>query len=485
MDPIEFAESDREHGAEHGESGILPDSPFDELDDLAEASLGSTNRIDLSGVVRKRVEFAALARDLERFVRRLLGLVDVSGEQSPPPRIPRGRRARQCQSGLGRVADHQLEVLVGFDDVSTHDRGVTQGACRAGAEMSITEALGDFALLVRVGRQLVQCRRRPDRAVALRQDLPQREVVADTSGHGERLIAQRSGPVAVAPGELDSQGREQHRSFWSLGADRRRERRSEGVDSLLVDGTSAARPAPVVRQSGAHEQGRVPEALGKISRAEQCLPRSWVASLELCGAEVDQRLAARQLVGEVLAIDELEGLAVPDDGVVGRELGERVVTGTPRVVDGLVRVGGLTGLRPVVGELAEAVAGVVGAEAFEGDGNATVQSLATCGAEIVVERVLDESVGERQAARVLGQLSDQDRADRRVEQLERVIFALVRDSCEKLELEVATDHGGGTQCLFRGLAEPGHAASDDLADAGRQRVVVSEVDVGDPAAVVA
>ena len=115
----------------------------------------------------------------------------------------------------------------------------------------------------------------------------------------------------------------------------------------------------VVRQGGAHQQGRAGEALCKISRAEQCVAGSRIAGLALCGAEADQRLAARELIGDGLAVDELEGLAVPGHGVVGSEFGERVVTGAQGVLDRFAGVGRLAGLGPVVGEFAEAVAGIV------------------------------------------------------------------------------------------------------------------------------
>ena len=66
-----------------------------------------------------------------------------------------------------------------------------------------------------------------------------------------------------------------------------------------------------------------------------------------------------------------------------------------------------------------------------------------------------------------------------------MIFAVVGDPGEEVELEVATDDGSRAQDLFGVLTEPGDAATDDLPDAGRQPVFVAEVDRRDPAAIVA
>ena len=63
-------------------------------------------------------------------------------------------------------------------------------------------------------------------------------------------------------------------------------------------------------------------------------------------------------VGRVLALDEVEGLAVPPDGVLGRERRERVVAGRLDVPERLVEVGGAGGRDPVARQLGRADAPV-------------------------------------------------------------------------------------------------------------------------------
>jgi hypothetical protein len=80
-----------------------------------------------------------------------------------------------------------------------------------------------------------------------------------------------------------------------------------------------------------------------------------------------------------LTVDALERLAVPAGSVVGGELGERVIAGAQRVLDGFRGVGGRAGVGPVVGKIAETVPGVVAVEGFEGGGDAQVESLRRVG----------------------------------------------------------------------------------------------------------
>ena len=95
-----------------------------------------------------------------------------------------------------------------------------------------------------------------------------------------------------------------------------------------------ARPRLLARVGWhAHQEAKTPETLCKASRAEQCVPGSWITGSKLCSAESDQHFADREFVGTRLAVEELDGLAVPVHGAVGRELGECVVAGTQRVVD--------------------------------------------------------------------------------------------------------------------------------------------------------
>src|SRR5205807_2679715 len=95
-----------------------------------------------------------------------------------------------------------------------------------------------------------------------------------------------------------------------------------------------------------------------------------LSGLALGFAEPDQQVAP--LRGVRLA-EQLERLAEPAHGFVGRQLLERALAGEPRVTDGFVRVDGCRRLRPMVCELAHSGPGISPELLLERFGDAEVK----------------------------------------------------------------------------------------------------------------
>ena len=70
-------------------------------------------------------------------------------------------------------------------------------------------------------------------------------------------------------------------------------------------------------------------------------------------AQPDQELGAQSAVRRSVAIEQVEGLFVPADGVVGRQRVAGGVTRASYVFDGFIEFGGPNGGDPVTGELGE------------------------------------------------------------------------------------------------------------------------------------
>ena len=168
---------------------------------LVEASLGATDRHRAEALVEGNASGSpAWLAIWKRLAGSLFGLVDVPSEQSSP----RQQTSRPDAPRANPVSAASRIITSRYLSASTRSprqvAALTKVACGAQAEGPVAEALGDFAQLVGVGGPFVECRRRPDRERAPLQDLPEREVVVDATGHDERLIAERSGSVGVTRG---------------------------------------------------------------------------------------------------------------------------------------------------------------------------------------------------------------------------------------------------------------------------------------------
>ena len=121
-------------------------------------------------------------------------------------------------------------------------------------------------------------------------------------------------------------------------------------------------------------------------RLERAFRGTPATGLALGGAEFGEELP---LVGagrrSGCCGDQVEGLLIPADGIIGRERVARGVSGTADVVERLVDVGGAGGGDPVVGEFGERRRVLDDGSCFEGFGDALVGALTAGRAQFVVE----------------------------------------------------------------------------------------------------
>jgi hypothetical protein len=103
-----------------------------------------------------------------------------------------------------------------------------------------------------------------------------------------------------------------------------------------------------------------------------------VAALALRVAEADEETAAARVVGFSRALQQVEGLAVPAQRLVGCEQGQGASAGSGRVVDGFVWV--VAGREPVVGKLADALLGTIPIAGFECPSDAGMHAATSSGA---------------------------------------------------------------------------------------------------------
>ena len=119
----------------------------------------------------------------------------------------------------------------------------------------------------------------------------------------------------------------------------------------------------------------------------------------------------------------------------------------------------------MVSQLPDARTGVRPADLLESLGYPPVEPCPARCAEVLVERVVDERVGEPEVPDVVARLVDNGRRDRLVQHVEQLVFPGVHDPGEEVDVEVPPDHGGDAENSLRGFAQPGYAPADDLADA--------------------
>ena len=156
------------------------------------------------------------------------------------------------------------------------------------------------------------------------------------------------------------------------------------------------------------------ELAGDCRRRQQGLAVRRVANLPLGLPQPDQQIAALGRIAARLAA-QLERLAEPAEGLVGRELPERALTRAARVIDGLLRVVRRRRAAPVMGELRDPIARVVAAQLLEHLGDPAVEPGSARAAQVLVERVVDERVGEREATGDACRLDEDRRGDRLLE----------------------------------------------------------------------
>ncbi len=299
---------------------------------------------------------------------------------------------------------------------------------------------------------------------------PQQRLVAGPPRPRHRLGHQR-GPVVVAQAVelLEGEEGEQVGAVAVVVGRYGVEGPAQHLDPVVVDGPEAALDAPVVQPGRRDQQLGVAGVVPEAGRSQQRVAEGGLARLPLGGAEGQEQVAERAVV---VAVPELEGPAVPAAGLVGRQSFRGLGAGRLGRGRGAAPVVGVAaggGDHPVVRPLGRAARGV---QPFERLGGPAVHPGPAGGREPVVQRVLDDGVGEREPAGLAGHLVDEQGRLGPLEGIEDGVAVGVDERLEQAELDVAPEHGAGGQDAGDVVAEAGDAMGDDVAD------VVGQVELG-------
>ena len=158
------------------------------------------------------------------------------------------------------------------------------------------------------------------------------------------------------------------RSGWAAG--KQVERPLQGLDLLPVGGTHGAVEAAVVGQDGSHQPVDIADVGRLSSGIEERRPERRVPGLPLCGPEPDGQVEHEDRIRVTDRLQQLEGLGVVPERVVGRQRPERVVGRLVRVADRHEEVGRGRGVDPVPGEFTHPGTGLVTTEVLQRQGDA-------------------------------------------------------------------------------------------------------------------
>ena len=229
--------------------------------------------------------------------------------------------------------------------------------------------------------------------------------------------------------------------------------------------------APVVGQGGGHEALGVTEVGGPSGGVEEGVAEGGVAGLALGGAEPDGQVDAQDRIGVVGLGVEVEGL-----GVVAR--GRR----RGRAQRARRRRPGASSRGPWRGRSGWEALNQWRASSPTRDPGRSPQRSSSASAtwrwararrvrpEVLVQRVLDEGVGEAVVPRGVGELAHQGRGGRRVEDVEqrrRPTVSVARASRSRSKSRPITAASDNTRSAS--ASQPPDTGADHRADAGRQR----------------
>ena len=117
------------------------------------------------------------------------------------------------------------------------------------------------------------------------------------------------------------------------------------------------------------------------------------------------------------------------------------------------------------GELTEALTGLIPALLLQCLCNPHVKPRAAGAPEILIEGVLDEPMGEREAPGLCSALLQKRCRDRFIEQVEQARIGKLEHGEQQIELEVSADDRGGAERRAGIRPQALHAPPDDLANA--------------------
>ena len=287
-------------------------------------------------------------------------------------------------------------------------------------------------------------------------------------------------PSVRSEGELGSQNGKKASPLGPVAGTHRVERLLQHAGLLVIDLAGRAHAAPTVRQCGGHEPVTVAEDAGDGSGIEEGLAVRRITGAALSGAEPDEKVAAKALVGRHLG-EEFERLAEPTERVGGSQVREGLLAGQLRVGECLRGVGGLGGGHEMSGQLGRPCLRSRAIELLEDLGDLAMRPCPTRRAQVLVEGVLSEGVGETEVLNGSLDLDEKPCPDAGVDDVEQCILVAVNHSSEDLDVEVAPDHRRLGEHPAHLLTEAVHPLSHHLADALGQALLV-EVLAGDPTA---
>ena len=355
VDASELAEHARDGGAQRGDGRVVAGDVDEEVGDLVESALVPADDVEDAAVGAERVR-----------ARRPRCRAPALARWPPRPR----RRARRAAAGRSS-SSRELPALVRQPDLlgdalqlgrarrrprrcRTADSGPRPGGTdcgpaargrRSGRPSSTARSMSSIVLVEAIGRR--------ERIVRGVDHLDERRVVAARRARRRAPRARGRGASAIRP-RRRARRRARRGAGRGSGSDRCRRgrarprrrawRRRRRQRARPCEKPSAAWTRTSVSSSSLGERGRLEQRLAVLRVRRPGVARCR-ASASSCAALV--------LVGCRLLGDEVEGLLVPADGVVGRERVAGGVAGAADVVERLVEVGGSGGGDPVVGELGE------------------------------------------------------------------------------------------------------------------------------------
>ena len=243
----------------------------------------------------------------------------------------------------------------------------------------------------------------------------------------------------------------------------RAERLAQEADDPLVDRDDRHAEAARAERRAGEALGVARIARDRGGRAERLARGGLVAAAQERLAADEEHVGAQRAAA---GVERLERRRRGGGRVLVRELRHAVARGAERDLDRGRRVAARRGREPVGRELAEA-ARVVPVERLERVGDRAVQPHPPGEAELLVDRLADERVGEAVAAGPRAVLADELRRGRLLDGLEDVDARERVEALEQGEVEVAPDDGGGLQRAVRAVAQARQATAEDLAHALR------------------
>ncbi len=183
----------------------------------------------------------------------------------------------------------------------------------------------------------------------------------------------------------------------------------------------------------------------------------------------DRERKAPISIRHVIDGERVEGALGEDRRLLERELTEGLLGGKKPVISGLRGVPDRRALGKMVGQRRN-LAVIAGVEAFDRFADATVEAYPACGAQLRVEGLAHQRVGERVLTGRPGQLHDQPGMHRLVKRVEDVLLRrLGVELAQNRDREHRADDRRGEKDAVDLGRELGESAGNHIADALRDR----------------